>query len=291
MTRFRSLVERTHRIKDGKVLCPAHQEDTPSCHIYDDHAFCFGCGKTMYPSVWIKVVEGLEMKDALARAKEEGFDVIGNRKVAPPMRERPQQDDRRAIDSATALWRETTPLAGTAGAAYFADRGVGMDLPDNVVRFHAAYPLGKALRVPAVVVRADDRTGKMVGIQAIPVDRKHAKKSRGRPSLGAVYLGHRKHPVALVAESVVSALSAWLLIPDPDGEGACPVATLGTGAMKNYRPLATCRKVVIAADNDDAGRRAALALKRNLDVPCRIMLPGGEGADANNWLQALGGAT
>ncbi len=28
----------------NKVNCPYHQDNTASCHIYDDHFWCFGCG-------------------------------------------------------------------------------------------------------------------------------------------------------------------------------------------------------------------------------------------------------
>lgn len=28
----------------GKIHCPFHEELTPSCHIFDDHFHCFGCG-------------------------------------------------------------------------------------------------------------------------------------------------------------------------------------------------------------------------------------------------------
>jgi len=28
-----------------KILCPFHEEQTPSCHIVDDRFWCFGCGR------------------------------------------------------------------------------------------------------------------------------------------------------------------------------------------------------------------------------------------------------
>lgn len=28
----------------GKIACPFHEENTPSCQVYDDHFHCFGCG-------------------------------------------------------------------------------------------------------------------------------------------------------------------------------------------------------------------------------------------------------
>lgn len=31
-----------------KVRCPAHDERTPSCHVYPDHIHCHGCGAHFY---------------------------------------------------------------------------------------------------------------------------------------------------------------------------------------------------------------------------------------------------
>lgn len=30
-----------------KILCPRHKEDTPSCEIYENNAYCFGCQQTI----------------------------------------------------------------------------------------------------------------------------------------------------------------------------------------------------------------------------------------------------
>lgn len=29
--------------KDGKIICPFHEDHNPSCKIYPDHWHCFGC--------------------------------------------------------------------------------------------------------------------------------------------------------------------------------------------------------------------------------------------------------
>ena len=44
-----------------KTLCIFHQEDTPSCHIYDDNSFyCFGCGHCGDVIDWIAQTRGID---------------------------------------------------------------------------------------------------------------------------------------------------------------------------------------------------------------------------------------
>ena len=262
---------------------PAHEDKTPSCAIYNEgtdreHYHCFGCGWHGDMVQFDVDINGMTMRDALAKHGK------GN----APLRkwERPKDDD--AIRRAGELWRETIPLPGTAGAEYLVSRGVGMDLPANAVRFHPSFPMGygKEMKLkPSVVARADDVAGNLVAIQALPIDRT-TKRTRGRPSRGGVYLGNRNHPVLLVAEGVVTALSAWLLLMQPN-TGCCPVAMCGTGNMPKFVPPRTCQRVLVIADNDAAGRKASVALKRNLSVPCDIHLTRFEGRDANDWLAGV----
>lgn len=45
-TDLREVVQRMGiRIVKNEILCPFHDERTPSCHIYRDHFYCFGCGE------------------------------------------------------------------------------------------------------------------------------------------------------------------------------------------------------------------------------------------------------
>jgi len=41
---FRLTNHRLHKIgRQFAVLCPFHNEKTPSCYLYEDHFYCFGC--------------------------------------------------------------------------------------------------------------------------------------------------------------------------------------------------------------------------------------------------------
>src|SRR5262249_42002943 len=54
---------------NSQVCCPFHQDNTPSCRIYDDHFYCFGCGARGSQIDWLTKVEGLDRDEAIARLK------------------------------------------------------------------------------------------------------------------------------------------------------------------------------------------------------------------------------
>lgn len=71
---MRSLVSETHAIgKNGKISCPQHNENTASCHIYDNGAHCFGCGWSADAVRWLCDVRNFHMKDAIAYANKHGL--------------------------------------------------------------------------------------------------------------------------------------------------------------------------------------------------------------------------
>lgn len=52
-------------IKRGRILCPFHKERTPSCRIYSDHLYCFGCGKSLDTIGYIMESLGLSFIDSV----------------------------------------------------------------------------------------------------------------------------------------------------------------------------------------------------------------------------------
>jgi DNA polymerase I-like protein with 3'-5' exonuclease and polymerase domains len=110
----------------GKILCPFHQEKTPSCHLYaDGHYHCYGCGEYG----WID--EDFDLDDAtlakLARSAS--------------------QDDTNTLERGLALWNESKSIAGTLAARYLTDtRKLDLTMLSNnvdaVLRFHSHCPFG-----------------------------------------------------------------------------------------------------------------------------------------------------
>lgn len=62
---FPALVAETHSVVCRKTLCPFHNDSHPSCHIYDDHFFCFACGAYGDALVWLEHVHKLSKADAI----------------------------------------------------------------------------------------------------------------------------------------------------------------------------------------------------------------------------------
>jgi DNA primase len=62
---FPALVAETYYIVFGKALCPFHNDSNPSCHIYDDHFFCFACGANGDALTWLEHVHNLSKSDAI----------------------------------------------------------------------------------------------------------------------------------------------------------------------------------------------------------------------------------
>lgn len=58
-----SLIDRP--IKRGQILCPFHEEKTPSCRIYSDHLYCYGCGKSLDTIGYIMESQGLSFIDSV----------------------------------------------------------------------------------------------------------------------------------------------------------------------------------------------------------------------------------
>jgi hypothetical protein len=52
-------------IKRRQILCPFHEEKTPSCRIYPDHLHCYGCGKTLDTIGYVMETQGLSFIDSV----------------------------------------------------------------------------------------------------------------------------------------------------------------------------------------------------------------------------------
>lgn len=50
----------------GNIQCPFHEGDnTPSLHLYEDHFYCFGCGKVGKPATLISKIKGISYAEAM----------------------------------------------------------------------------------------------------------------------------------------------------------------------------------------------------------------------------------
>jgi DNA primase len=67
---FSALVGETHSVVCGKTRCPFHNDSNPSCHIYDDHFFCFACGANGNALTWLERVHSLSKADAIRELEQ-----------------------------------------------------------------------------------------------------------------------------------------------------------------------------------------------------------------------------
>jgi hypothetical protein len=190
------------------------------------------------------------------------------------------------------IWSESRLPVGTPVEAYLREgRRITLPIPPSL-RFHPRlFHQESGTFGPAMVALVQDVTGNPVGIHRtwIAVDGAgKANLSPVRKSLcptagHAVRLG-TAGPSLLLAEGVETTLAAVEVVGTPDGW-----ATLSTAGMAAVRLPEHIREVVIAADNDAPGMKAAESLRYRLRREGReaiIAAPESE-KDFNDLLKAV----
>ena len=262
------------------ACCPFHPEKSPSFTVNDDKGFyhCFGCGAHGDAADFIAAIEGVGLREALAR--------IGARDL-PRVRSRPVERKSETVDAAKAIWRGALPIEGTPAAAYLVGRGIMMNLPPSLRYARLRYPDGQFL--PALVAALISPARTLAGVQRIFVtpDGQKARVPNPKLSLGhisgnAIRLGP---PVAelIVCEGLEDALSLQQEL------GRVVWAAAGASMLSSMQFSREVRSVIIARDNDDAGHReakkaASAFAERGLRV--RLMVPAHPHKDWNEQLMA-----
>jgi DNA polymerase len=220
---------------DGKIHCPFHADETPSCQLYaDGHYHCFGCGA----HGWID--DDLNIDDAvLAKLAANGT-----------------QDKEKNRARALRLWGQTVPILGTLAARYLSEvRRIDLDaLPttiDQVLRFHPRCPFGAGARHSCLVALMRDAiTDAPTGIHRIaltPEGRKIERRMLG--CAGAVKLWPAGS-ILVVGEGIETVLAAATRILYCDALLQPAWALLNEGALGRFPVLIGAEKLIILVDND-----------------------------------------
>jgi phage/plasmid primase-like uncharacterized protein len=227
--------------------------DCPACG-YGGDAFCLTESKGK-PLGWCASCQD---KSGIARA------MFGDRHQAASA---PCQDDaseaakrQGRIERARRLWDTASPAAGTPAETYLALRGLPNLAASPALRFLSAcsHPSG-AERYPALVASVVDAAGELIAVHRTYLRADGSGKASCEPQKatlgpvagGAVWLT----PVAVelvIGEGLESSASAGLLLGLP----AWSAVSAGNLARTVKLPPEV-RRVVIAADADDPGERAA----------------------------------
>lgn len=189
-----------------------------------------------------------------------------------------------------AFWYRCDYAAGTPAAAYLVRRGLPWLTGHDHLRYRPDTPHPGGGTLPALVALVHDAEGSICAAHRTFLDLSGAKAvaDPAKASLGPIAGGAiRLHPPApelLVAEGLETAASAGLLLGLP-AWAAIACGNLGVSLMLP----SLVRAVVIAADNDGPGQRAAaLAARRWMAEgrAVRIATPDKPGQDFNDVLQA-----
>ena len=245
---FRALVMETHELdRSGKVLCPAHADTNPSCHIYPDHFYCFPCGAHGDAVTWLELAHGLSTKAAIQELERRAG------VVTAPAPRRPKAPAARPTDKSCAALTVpeavlTTHLARAERLSEVPEamQGRGFTLSD-LRRLEFAAENGDAI----FPVYGPDGA-------VLALKRRRARACRAR----YVYLttghgtpawcswGFGGSGEVLIVEGEANAMACWLARPE-----LCVMGVAGSEGDLHLEALRG-RTVNVYADGDEAGRRA-----------------------------------
>ncbi|MBL8558754.1 MAG: toprim domain-containing protein [Hyphomonadaceae bacterium] len=211
---------------------------------------------------------------------------------APPI-ERPLVVQPRVEDKtarARAIWSEGVVVEGTPAHRYLHARRIAHGAASAALAFHSrASALDDRRRRPALLAAIEDNAGALQGVQITLLSAHGACKAPvatprrvvGRLLGGAVRL-HAHGATLLVAEGVETALAASQALTLPAW------AALSAWNLAHFNPPGDIARLVIGADNGDAGAHAAHTLLETLaetrpEIAVEIASPPPAFGDWNDW--------
>jgi DNA polymerase len=265
---------------NGKILCPFHEDHTPSLQIYADHFHCFACEAHGSHLDWLMQIERLSYEDALHTLKT--WDSTRTRAIA-------HDDKAPSRVFALQLWEEAGTIAGSLAAHYLAgNRGIDLAaLPTDIhgaLRFHARCPFGSGTYHPCLLaLMRDPRSDAATGIHRIaltPEGKKIERRTLGQT--GAVKLWPPGAQL-IIGEGLETVLAAATRIPYCDA----PLQLLSAGPLDRFPVIAGVERLIILVDHDVAGQTAALGCTARWQYADRTVVqltPDEPGADFNDFV-------
>jgi phage/plasmid primase-like uncharacterized protein len=185
------------------------------------------------------------------------------RKAEAAHRQRQAAERSRKGAHCAQVWEATQPGPGSLVEVYLRGRGITVPIPPTL-RFHENTPAGYGGPGfgPAMVAKVEDGQGQMIGLHLTflrpdgsgKADMDRPKRMFGSVGGGAVRMSdHQPDAPLAIAEGIETALSYQQLKAVPTW--AC-LSTLG---IERVQLPAGVRQLIVAADGDEAGLRAARA--------------------------------
>jgi putative DNA primase/helicase len=218
--------------------------------------------------------------------------------IPPPVPEPPDEKERR-IEKAEKIWGESHPITpGDSVHLYLENRGIILDQYPPDLHYHPALPYwetsdtGKPVKTgtfPAMLAVVRDPQGRPVALHRTYLTEDGHKAPVPCPKKllkvfdlvgSSVRIFPPKDGLLGVCEGVEDALSAWILWQIPTW------SALGTSGLKGFEASEEIMELIVFADKDEPGRKAALELARKLKKKMAVSVrqPGGH-KDLNELLQ------
>jgi hypothetical protein len=272
----------------NKVCCPFHNDPGPSCAIYPDHFYCFGCGERGSRLDWLMRVEGMTAAEAVATIKDW---------PATPTPVPQNGDDASKLAFIKSIWTSAEPLGGSIAELYLDEtRHIDVTrLPEDLhrsLRFHPDCVFGGTHLPCLIALMRDPVSDEPVGIQRIALRGRdgHVEKI-GRRMLGRAGVV-KLWPAGLqlpVGEGLETVLAAATRIPY-DGAPLTPAwATLSSEKLSKLAPIPGVERLIILVDHDAAGLMASDTCTARWTGAGRVVValtPEPKGADFNDLVMA-----
>jgi hypothetical protein len=243
---LRSLVSESHQInKQGKTLCPFHQDSSPSCHIYSDGFHCYACGAHGDALDWYQQVHGLSKADAIKGLSQRVATIPTAQRTKPVSKPK-----------ATCKNCDTPILGPTAYAAYMDRVGLLDHIPKAL---EGRGFLLEDLWMLGVVRVGEDALLPITGLagEIYRIKRRHyqgdqrysyTQSGTGTPAWCSPNYGN-SHNV-LLTEGELNAMIAWCIRPDLSVMGVA--GTNGCLWLPGFEGF----NVYVYADGDAPGQAA-----------------------------------
>jgi len=270
---------------DRKTSCPFHDDPQPSCQLYADHFYCFGCGARGNRVDWLVQAEGLSESEAVNVIA----DWTGNG-VGASATDREQK-----IDYALSHWQDAGPIAGTIAERYLSEtRGIETGrLPANTsdsLRFHPSCVFGPERHPCLLALMRDPIDDRPIGIQRIGLARDGGRivkvKRMALGCLGAVKLWPANGQL-VIGEGLETVLAASTRLAY-DGAQLVPAwALISSGKLAVLPVLPDVQRLTVLVDHDlnGQGQAAAARLERTWRSAGRTvvqLIPDHPGEDFND---------
>lgn len=234
------------------VRCPAHEDKTPSLAIREGRD-----GRAL-----VKCHAGCDQDDVISALRALGLwpRRLGLRVATKPRNYRRaiSEDTKHLAKVALTIWKKTTPAVGTIAETYLRSRGITIQIPGEL-RFAGAlkHPCGEFL--PAIVASVTNAvSGERTAIHRTFLDPNGLGKASVDPvkmmlgpcAGGVVQLAAFGEPL-MIGEGVETCLAAM------QATGLPAWAALSASGLSSLDLPIFAREILILADGDDPGERAA----------------------------------